>query len=145
MEERLTEELLDELLSSPNAAAYLDEHHPAGRNLAQYLQQLLNESALERKDVVRAAQLDSTYGYQLFTGRRTNPSRDKVLQIAFAMHLSLRETDRLLQVAGCSKLYCKDRRDSIVIFHLDRQASLSEVNDALYQLGECVLGDEHRG
>lgn len=139
--ERLTEELLDELLSSPTATDYLDTHQLATRELAPYLQELLNARGLERKDVVRAAQLDATYGYQLFTGRRDKPSRDKTLQLAFAMGLSLREADRLLQAAGASKLYCKDRRDAIIIFCLEKGLSLSEVNESLYRLGEDVLGD----
>lgn len=141
MEEPLTEELLNELLSAPDPTTYLNEHHTNTRNLARYLEELLNERGLKRSDVVHAAQLDSTYGYQLFTGSRSNPSRDKVLQLAFAMHLSLRETDRLLQAAGSSRLYCKDRRDAIVIFCLDRGASLEELNESLYSLGERALSE----
>lgn len=141
MEEPLTEELLDELLSSPNPTDFLSEYNPGTRNLAAYLQDLINERGLKRKDVVRAAQLDATYGYQIFTGQRTNPSRDKILQLAFAMHLPLRETDRLLQAAGASKLYCKDRRDAIVIFCLSKQTSLQETNETLFSLGEKALGD----
>lgn len=141
MEEPLTEELLNELLSAPDPTTYLSEHHTQTRNLAHYLGELLEERGLRRSEVIRAAQLDSTYGYQLFTGSRSNPSRDKVLQLAFAMHLSLRETDRLLQAAGSSKLYCKDRRDAIVIFCLDRNTSLEELNETLYTLGEHALSE----
>ena len=64
-----------------------------------------------------------------------------VLQIAFAMHLTLRETDRLLQAAGVSRLYCKDRRDAIVVFCLSRGLSLSETNETLFAYGERILGD----
>ncbi len=139
MEERLTEELLDELLSSPDPTAYL-EKNVANRDVAAYLQQLADERGIERKDVVSAAQIDATYGYQLFTGARLHPSRDKILQLAFALRLSLRETDRLLQAAGASRLYCKNHRDAIVIFCLDRKATLTEANEALYRMGEPVLG-----
>ena len=141
MEEPLTEELLNELLSAPDPEAYLSEHRAISRNLAHYLRELLDERGLKRSEVIHAAQLDSTYGYQLFTGSRSKPSRDKVLQLAFAMHLSLRETDRLLQAAGSSRLYCKDRRDAIVIFCLDRGTSLEELNETLYSLGERALSE----
>ena len=141
MEEPLTEELLGELLSAPDPTSFIDERHPQARSLSSYLCELLEERGLERKDVVRESQLDSTYGYQIFTGQRTKPSRDKVLQLAFAMHLNLRETDRALQAAGASKLYCKDRRDAIVIFCLDRATTLTEANETLFKLGECALGE----
>ena len=141
MEEPLTEELLNELLSSQDPAAYLGKHQPVQRDLASYLQELLESKGLERKDVVNESQINYTYGYQLFTGRRTNPARDMVLQIAFAMHLTLRETDRLLQAAGVSRLYCKDRRDAIVVFCLSRGLSLSETNETLFAYGERILGD----
>lgn len=142
MEEPMTEELLDELLDAPDPSGYLHAHDLRQRNLASYLQQLASERGMERRHVVREAQLDQTYGYQLFTGARSNPSRDKVLQLAFALHLSPRETDRLLQAAGASRLYCKVRRDAIVVFCLDRGQTLLQANKALYEHGEKILGDD---
>ena len=139
MNEPFTEELLDELLSSPDPDTYLERDRTIERNLSSYLNELLETYKVKRKDVIKAACLDDTYGYQLFTGQRANPSRNKALQLAFGFGLSLRETDRLLQAAGASRLYCKDRRDAIIIFCLDRNASLVETNDILYKHGEAII------
>ena len=138
MSEPLTEELLNELLSTSSIDDYLAAREPGSRTLAEYLQQLLDEKGLERSRVVRMANLNDTFGYQIFTGAR-NPSRDKVLQIAFAMALSLRETNRALTAAGVSELYCKDRRDAIIIFCLDGGCSLQKVNEELYRFGERTV------
>ena len=138
MSEPLTEELLDELLSTSSLDAYLEEHEPRALSLSEYLQQLLDEKGLERSRVVRMANLNDTFGYQIFQGTR-NPSRDKVLQIAFAMALTLRETNRALTAAGVSELYCKDRRDAIIIFCIDRGCSLQKVNEELYRFGEKTI------
>lgn len=138
MSEPLTEELLDELLSTSSLDAYLEEHESRALSLAEYLQQLLDEKGLERSRVVRMANLNDTFGYQIFQGTR-NPSRDKVLQIAFAMALTLRETNRALTAAGVSELYCKDRRDAIIIFCIDRGCSLQKVNEELYRFGERTI------
>ena len=138
MAERLTEELLDELLSSSSLEGYLEQNKPSSRTLAEYLQQLLDEKGLERSRVVRMANLNDTFGYQIFKGTR-HPSRDKVLQIAFAMALTLRETNRALTAAGVSELYCKDRRDAIIIFCLDRGCSLQKVNEEHYRFGERTI------
>ncbi|HIY50455.1 MAG TPA: XRE family transcriptional regulator [Candidatus Olsenella avicola] len=138
MAERLTEELLDELLSTSDLEEYLERNEPGRRTLSEYLNQLLAEKGLERSRVVRMANLNDTFGYQIFQGTR-NPSRDKVLQIAFAMALTLRETNRALTAAGVSELYCKDRRDAIIIFCLDRGCSLQKVNEELYRFGEKTI------
>lgn len=139
MEEPLTEELLTELLSSETPTGFLDDYELDTRELSAYLCQLLEEKGLRRPEVVRAAGLDATYGYQLFKGERRRPSRDKVIQLAFAMGLSLRECDRLLQAAGVSKLYCKNRRDAIILFCLDRKATLMQTNAELFRHGEDIL------
>ena len=135
MAEPLTEGLLDELLSAPNSEAYLDSHDFGERTLSEYLQRLLEEKHLERAQVVRMANLNETFGYQIFKGER-NPSRNKVLQIAFAMALPLRETNRALSAAGVNALNCKNRRDAIIIFCIDRGCSLQKVNEELYRFGE---------
>ncbi len=106
------------------------EHDFAAPSLSDYLKQLLQEKGLERSRVVRMADLNETFGYQIFTGSR-NPSRNKVLQIAFAMALSTKETNRALTAAGMSVLNCKDRRDAIIIFCIDRGCSLQKVNEEL--------------
>lgn len=108
------------------------------RKLGEYLEELLEQKGLKRSQVVHMANLNETFGYQIFTGQR-NPSRNKVLQIAFAMALSLRETNRALEAAGVSSLYSKDRRDAIIIFCLDRGCSLQKVNEELYRFDEETL------
>lgn len=138
MREPLTEELLNELLSSPDPNSFLLSANPSRRSLAEYLQQLLDEKGLERPKVVREAGLNDTFGYQIFKGTR-KASRDKVLQLAFAMQLGLRETDRLLQAAGANELYCKNRRDAIIIFAVQKGYTLQKVNEELYRFGEEAI------
>lgn len=139
-QERLTEELLDELLAAPSPEAFLDEADlpDHARTLSAYLNQLLEEKGLARVHVVREANLNETFGYQIFTGQR-HASRNKVLQLAFALGCTLRETNRLLQAAGANQLYCKDRRDAIIIFCIDKGCSLRSVNEELYRLGEDTI------
>lgn len=138
MREPLTEELLNELLSSPDPNSFLLSANPSRRSLAEYLQQLLDEKGLERSKVVREAGLNDTFGYQIFKGTR-KASRDKVLQLAFAMQLGLRETDRLLQAAGANELYCKNRRDAIIIFAVQKGYTLQKVSEELYRFGEETI------
>ncbi|MBX9034217.1 XRE family transcriptional regulator [Gordonibacter massiliensis (ex Traore et al. 2017)] len=138
MKEPLTDELLQELLDAPDPKTFADSHRIKERSLSGYLQQLLDEKGLERAEVVRKAGLNETFGYQIFMGQR-GASRNKVLQLVFAMGLSLKEADRLLQAAGANELYCKSRRDAIIIFCLDRGYGLQKTDEELYRFGEDTI------
>ena len=138
MDEPLTEELLQELLDAPAVEPFAEERASEPRTLSAYLQQLLAEKGLERVEVVRDAGLNSTFGYQIFTGAR-GASRDKVLALAFAMRLTLRETNRALQAAGVNELYCKNRRDAVIIYCLTHGSTLQETDDDLFRLGEATI------
>lgn len=135
MTERLTEQVLQELVEAPTLDAFIEGHDFPAETLHEFLCHMLEKKNLKRSRVVRMADLNETFGYQIFTGAR-NPSRDKVLQIAFAMALTLRETNRALRAVGVSSLNPKCRRDAIIIFCIDQGCSLQKVNEELYRLGE---------
>ena len=137
--ERLTEELRDELRDSPSLDTFVEGHDFPERTLSDYLQRLLAERGLVQPAVVREAGLDGGYGYQIFAGIKPHPGRDKVLQIAFAMGLTLREANRALKLAGASPLYPKVRRDAIIAYCLDHGASLQTADAELWRLGEETL------
>jgi hypothetical protein len=137
-EEPLTEELLRDLLASPNPVDFIDRQKITGRSLPEYLNELLEAKGLERAAVIRAANLNETFGYQIFMGQR-NASRNKVLQLAFGLQCTLQEANRLLQAAGHNELYCKDRRDAIILFCIDRGRSLLSTNEQLYEFGEDTI------
>ena len=138
VEEPLTEELLSELLDSACPAEFADQHNLTDRTAAEYLNHLLEQKQLKRAEVVKAAGLNETFGYQIFKGDRQG-SRNKMLQLAFAMGLSLVETNRLLQAARTNELYPKNRRDAIIIFCLDKDMSLLETDAELYKFEEETI------
>lgn len=138
MKEKLTDELLRELLEAPSAEAFLGSDQTVERTLSGYLNVLLESRGLKRSTVVRNASLNDTFGYQIFTGAR-GAGRNTLLQLAFSMGITLREANRLLQAGNQAQLYCKDRRDAIIIFCLDRGYSLQRVNEELYRFGEETI------
>ena len=115
-DKKLTEELLNELLDAPSIEGYIKEHDFTAPSLSGYLKQLLekcrktNTFLLLDECFIEFCEGQNT----IFTGVR-HPSRNKVLQIAFAMALTLKETNRALTAAGVNVLNCKDRRDAIII------------------------------
>lgn len=57
----MTEDLLNELLDSPDPAVFASKHKLACRSLPDYLQQLLDERGLRRLEVVRQAGINPTF------------------------------------------------------------------------------------
>lgn len=135
MKEPLTDELLAELLNAPDPMTFADKNKLEERSLSDYLQQLLAEKGLVQSKVINESGVQYTYGYQLFTGGRKNPDRDKLLQILFALGCTLQEANRALQAAGKNELYCKTRRDAIIIFCLDHGYTLQQTDEELFRFG----------
>ena len=138
MDEQLTEELLQELLDAPDPEWFLVKYDIDTPTLSDALNDLLAEKGLARAEVIRKAGLNETYGYQIFMGER-NPSRNKILQLAFAMGLSFRESNRLLRISGASELYCKNRRDAIIVFCLEHGYDLQRTDEELYRFKQETI------
>lgn len=138
MEEPDTDRLLEGLLSSDDPCAFALNTGGQRRQLAAYLHQLLVEKGLSRPLVVRQAGINPTFGYQIFTGAR-GASRNVVLQLAFALGCSLKETNRLLQAASCNELYVKDRRDALVVAAISEGLRLDQADALLYEAGEETI------
>lgn len=136
--EPLTEELLERLLASSSPEAYLDQAPTDDRSLSDYLMDLIDAHGARRADVVRRSAVNSTFVYQIFAGER-QVGRDNAIKIAFGIGCTLRETQRLLRHAGLSELWCKNRRDAIIIHCIDQGLSLPECDDELFRLGEPTL------
>lgn len=58
----------------------------------------------------------------------------------FSLGLPLREANRLLQAGGVNELYCKNRRDAIIIFALSHGYTLQKTEEELYRFGETTIG-----
>lgn len=140
---RTTQELMNALLSKGRVEDYLRENEGEmlSDTLASCLDSLLSRHGLKKGAVIEAAQIERSYGYQLFSGRRGTPSRDVLLSLALAMHLSVEETQTLLRTAGLAMLYPRVRRDSVILRALADGASVMDCNDRLDDCGEPALGD----
>lgn len=140
---RTTQELMNALLSKGRVEDYLRENEGEmlSDTLASCLDSLLSRHGLKKGAVIEAAQIERSYGYQLFSGRRGTPSRDVLLSLALAMHLSVEETQTLLRTAGMAMLYPRVRRDSVILRALADGASVMDCNDRLDDCGEPALGD----
>lgn len=106
--------------------------------LSEYLMMLLKQKELKRADVVRESGLEKAYVYQIFDGEK-KPSRDKLIALAFGLHLDKEETQRMLKLSGCSELYPRMERDALILFNIQHGKGITETDDALYERGLDTL------
>lgn len=137
-----TDKLLDTLKKKPTIEEYLFENSAEliDCTTVQALGELLEKKKLTKAEVIRSANIDRTYGYQIFDGRKS-PSRDKLIMICFGLKLNLDETQRLLKIAGLRELYPRDSRDAIISFSILHNMSLIDANEILYDKGLKPLGE----
>ena len=140
MKNDLTEDLLSELMLASSIDEALDKEF-ASNTLSEYLASLLEEKGLKKSDVIKRCSLNSTFAYLIFSGQR-QASRNKVLQLIFALEATLVEAQRILKLSGVNELYCKNRRDAIIIFCLKNNKTLEETDDVLYEYNEAVIWDD---
>ena len=135
-----TDDLMKELTRSDDLDQYIKENEAyfIDTSLAEALNQKLKEKELAKSTVIKAAEINEIYGYQIFSGKRI-PSREKLLCILIGMKLSLPEAQQLLKLAGYAPLYPKNIRDSIIISGLQHSKTVIEINELLYDHQEPTL------
>lgn len=135
-----TEELMNLLGSSETFEQIIEENTAdiSNPNLIAHLSELLKSQSLTIPQVIQKANVSRSYGYQVFNGLR-NPTRDILIRIAFAMKLTVDETQRLLKVAQRGELYPRVRRDAAIIYCIQKKLTLLEVEELLESIDEPTL------
>ena len=136
-----TEILKNRLLESEDLDQFIQNHQISldSENFNDYLYALIESKGLKVSFALQQAQMSESYGYQLISGKR-QPSRDKVIQLAIGLKLTLFEANRLLKLSGKSELYVKEQRDAVFMFALNKSWSLYDVESLLLERGlECLI------
>ncbi|MDE6957509.1 MAG: XRE family transcriptional regulator [Lachnospiraceae bacterium] len=142
---KTTNELL-KVLSSVNTEEQLKkyteylEEQSMPKTFHEYINELIlkHNRSLSIASIIENSQIQRNYGYQIINGTR-RPGRDKILALSLTLQLSLKETQKGLTLAGENILYPKTRRDSILIFALQKQLSVLDTNELLFQFDEKTL------
>lgn len=133
MNEKNTDTLQQELMSTNNLDRFLTENDASFRNvpLQEAIQRIFDEKGMSKAQLAKQSGISEVYLHQLFSGRRF-PSRSRLLCLCFGLDATVDEAQSLLQQARHAPLYSRDRRDAIIIFALSHHMTLFEVNDKLF-------------
>ncbi len=128
-----TDDLYKELNQTSHIEQYLKDNNEflIDDSLSNYLCNKFDEMNISKSSVLKNADINEIYGYQILSGKRF-PSRNKLLCICIGAGFSLSETNETLKVAEYSPLFPKLKRDSIIIFGLQNQYPIWKINELLF-------------
>ena len=140
-----TDELLALLFKERNLEHFLQRNESVYlmTSFSDYLNNWCKKHLEVPEQVIRRANLEKSYGHQLFRGKR-NPSRDTVLQLAFAMQADLAEAQEMLKIARRSPLYPRIKGDTVIIYCLHNHVSLVDTQIILQDLELPLLGGREK-
>ena len=140
MRNKLTEELYQEIKRVQNIESYLDCNHNelSEQPFYQYLNNLLDVRNYKKSDVISRSGLNKTYAYHVFSGEKS-PSRDKVIALGFGFQMGVEDMQRLLRFSGNRALYPRDKRDSVILFAVNKAKDIISCNVLLNDLGLNIL------
>ncbi len=140
-----TDELLALLFKERSLEHFLQRSESAylTSSFGDYLNRWCRQQLIVPEQVIRRANLEKSYGHQLFSGKR-NPSRDTVLQLAFAMQADLTQAQEMLRIARRSLLYPRIKRDAVIIYCLHNHISLVDTQIILQDLELPPLGGREK-
>lgn len=135
-----TSELMEKLLKANNISDYIKENEDffIDLTISDFLNEYAKAKKLTKSKVIKDAQINEIYGYQIFSGSRI-PSRNKLLALCIAMEMSLYEVQLTLKTSGFATLYPKNKWDSIVIRGIADGYNVLKINNDLYENGEKTL------
>ena len=130
MDEKTTRGLsriLEEMDDHTSADSFISEHaNNQADTFHEFLQNIIDEKHINRSDVVKRCGISSNYVYQILSGAKGNPSRDKAIALCIASEMSYRETQKALEIAGLAPLYPRDERDVRIAIAINKR-----IHDAL--------------
>ena len=132
-------EILNQAKNSEGLKKYLnDTTEYANLDFQTYFNTLLEQKHISKSDMVKLSGIERTYLYHILSGVRT-PGRDNAIRLCIGAGLSLEETMRCLELLSVGILYAKNKRDSIIIYSINRGSNIDETNDLLYEMNEKPL------
>lgn len=128
-----TTDLLNELNQTSHIDQYLKDNEASiiDSNLSRYLCTLFEERALSKAEVIRNSDINEIYAYQILSGKRM-PSRNKIICLCIGAKFTIEDTNKVLRIGGFAPLYPKSRRDSVIIFGIQKHYPVWKINDELY-------------
>lgn len=141
-----TKELWNRLFQASSIENYFTDNRGICemQSFSGYITELCENRNEKPAQVLKRCNIERTFGHRLFSGKR-NPSRDTVLQLAFAFQMTIDETQQMLKIAHFSYLHPKVPRDAVIAYCLYTGKSLTDTQRDLYDNKFPLIGGSKSG
>jgi transcriptional regulator with XRE-family HTH domain len=113
---------------------------PALPPVGDYLDALRKERGLKKEDFFALGGVSAVYGYEILRGVKS-PSRDTLIQFAFAFGMDVDAANYLLKIGEKAQLYPLVDRDALIIYALSHGLSIIELNISADENGILPIGN----
>lgn len=137
-----TGRLLSRLLNEKSITAFLSKYknvYEKNDTFSDYVNAIIKDRKLIKSQVIKASNIDKTYAYELLRGKRDNPSRNKVIMLAFGLQLDIKDTQVFLKQAGYLPLNPKNKQEIFIIYALSRNIDIITLNIMLDKHEQPIL------
>ena len=100
----------------------------------------INAKGMRDAQVYKAAQMDKRLFSKIMSNAEYKPSKDTVIALAFALKLTLKETEDLLARAGYTFSHSNKRDVIIEYFFREGIHNLIDINEVLFRLNQKIIG-----
>lgn len=100
----------------------------------------INAKGMRDSQVYKAAQMDKRLFSKIMSNAEYKPSKDTAIALAFALKLTLKETEDLLSRAGYTFSHSNKRDVIIEYFFREGIHNLIDINEVLFRLNQKIIG-----
>ena len=105
-------------------------------SIHSFLNELMADKNLTVPELIDRSGISRNYIYNILSGERSNPSRDKVIAICIGLGASFGQINRALELVKHSALYPKDERDARIAIAVNQGIkNVTEINLMLEKNG----------
>ena len=126
---------LQEIRDDKDGEAFIRDH-AGSETLPVFLNSLLATQGLTIPELIDRSGVSRNYIYNILSGERTKPSRDKVIALCIGLGASFSQINRALELVKYSPLYPRDERDARIAIAVNQGVrTVTEVNLTLEKNG----------
>lgn len=120
--------------------AFVEEHCFGSCTIKDHLSHILAKKEISLSSLLEKSNINKNYGYNLISGARKNPGRDKVIAICVGAEMTFQETQETLDIAKVGRLYYRDERDVRIAAAINSKiGSVTKLNLTLAEHGLVPL------
>lgn len=136
-----TTEILNQIVNATDdeISALVKKIEESQLNPNELLEEIIEKSAKTKNQIKNELGI-STYIYEITNGSK-KPKRNMLLQILVCLGVDLKICNRILRLYNYSPLYPKSKFDSLVIYAIKNNYSVSQLEDLLFDY-DLLFSDE---